>query len=157
MPTESLDHYSVRTRDVAGVVDFYASTLGLVCGPRPSFTFSGAWLYRTDQERKPTGRSLVHVIGNSTEQTSGLNDFLGNKAAHARQDTGSLDHIAFRASNIAAMYQTLEKKGLVFRERRVPGMPLHLLFVEDPSGVTIELNYTSDEDLAAADLHLTDA
>ena len=157
MPIESLDHYSVRTRDVTGVVDFYASTLGLVCGPRPSFAFSGAWLYRTDQERKPTGSSVVHVIGTSTEQTSGLNDFLGDKGANAGQDTGPLDHIAFRASNIAAMYQILEKKGLEFRERRVPGMALHLLFVEDPSGVTLELNYTSDADLAAADIHLANA
>jgi hypothetical protein len=33
----------------------------------------------------------------------------------------------------------------------VVGLPLHLLFIEDPSGVTIELNYTSPSDIAAAD------
>lgn len=55
------------------------------------------------------------------------------------------------------MYQVLEQNGVPFRERRVPGMPLHLLFVEDPNGVTVELNYTSGTDIAAADARLADA
>jgi hypothetical protein len=32
-----------------------------------------------------------------------------------------------------------------YRERTVPGLGLHQLFIEDPSGITIELNYPADE------------
>jgi hypothetical protein len=32
-----------------------------------------------------------------------------------------------------------------FRERTVPNLELHQLFVEDPNGVTIELNYPASE------------
>lgn len=150
MSIERLEHYSVRTADVAAVIDFYGAVLGLVPGPRPDFPFPGAWLYRADAAQRTTGYSVVHVIGTGIEQAGGLDDFLGAKHGRAHEGTGLLDHIAFRASGIAAMYALLKDRGLAFRERRVPGLDLHLLFLEDPSGVTIELNYTSEADLAAA-------
>jgi catechol 2,3-dioxygenase-like lactoylglutathione lyase family enzyme len=151
MPIERLDHYSVRTRDLVGAVHFYAAVLGFVCGPRPVFPFSGAWLYRMDDQSNPVGGSLVHLIATGDKDETGLTGFLGEKSAHSVQGTGPMDHIAFHATDIAAMYQTLNLCQIPFRERRVVGLPLHLLFIEDPSGVTIELNYTSPSDIAAAD------
>lgn len=148
MDIERLDHYSVRTDHVPTVVDFYRSFLGLVPGPRPEFPFPGAWLYRADAQGQHSGGSVVHVIG--TGGKSGLTDFLGDKPQLPEAGTGSLDHIAFRASGLAAMVALLHERGTPFRQRRVPGMDLHLVFLTDPCGVTIELNYTSAEDLAAA-------
>jgi len=35
--------------------------------------------------------------------------------------------------------------GTLFRERTVPDLGLHQLFIDDPNGVTIELNYPASE------------
>lgn len=151
MKLESLDHYSIRAADVSAVQNFYGSLLGLVPGSRPQFPFPGVWLYRADGQGLPVGGSVVHVIG--TAGDSGLTDFLGDKSGATEGEaagTGQLDHIAFRASGLADMLALLRGRGLPFKERRVPGMDLHLLFLIDPCGLTVELNYTSAEDLAAA-------
>ena len=147
-----LDHYSSRTADLPGCIDFYAKALGFVPGPRPDFPFAGAWLYRSDAQGKSTGEAVVHLIDIGTQGEGGLSGYLGDKAAGQIQfGTGAIDHIAFEASGLQAMYRNLSAGGIVFRERRVPGMALHQLFVEDPCGVTLELNYVDADDLAAAD------
>jgi hypothetical protein len=43
------------------------------------------------------------------------------------------------------MHRRLQDSNLPYRERTVPGLGLHQLFIEDPSGITIELNYPADE------------
>lgn len=151
MSIEKLDHYAVRTSDLAGSIDFYGKALGLVCGPRPVFPFPGAWLYQADEHARPIGGGLVHLIGTAQQDTGGLSDYLGDKTAIAEHGTGPLDHIAFNASDIAEMYRRIARHALTFRERRVPGLSLHQLFIEDTCGVTIELNYGGSVDLAEAD------
>ena len=43
------------------------------------------------------------------------------------------------------MVETLEKHGVPARHRKVPDVNLHQVFVHDPNGVLIELNYPADE------------
>jgi hypothetical protein len=43
------------------------------------------------------------------------------------------------------MYRRLKAMNLPYRERTVPGLGLHQLFLEDPSGITIELNFPLNE------------
>ena len=42
----TLNHYSIRTTDMAATERFYVDVLGLTVGPRPPFPFPGLWLYR---------------------------------------------------------------------------------------------------------------
>ncbi len=49
------DHVNVRTPNLQGMIDFYTEVLGLRLGPRPPFTFNGAWLYAGDQ-------AVVHLV-----------------------------------------------------------------------------------------------
>ena len=152
MPITQLDHYSTRSTDVPACITFYGKALGFVPGPRPNFPFPGAWLYRADAQGTPTGEALVHLIGVDPDDAAGLSAYLGDKAqAQPQMGTGALDHIAFQADGLAAMYANLQANGMPFRERRVPGMALHQLFLQDPCGVTLELNYSAAADLAAAD------
>lgn len=136
MPIETLDHYSVRTADVDATRAFYHDVIGLEPGPRPDFPFPGAWMYAG-------GRAVVHVIGVDPANPSGLGDYLGERAAS--EDTGALDHVAFVASDIEAMRKHLAALRIDFRERKVPGLALRQIFVVDPNGVTIELNYRNAE------------
>jgi hypothetical protein len=43
------------------------------------------------------------------------------------------------------MWKTLEAENIAWRDRTVPSLGLHQVFIEDPSGVTIELNFPAEE------------
>ena len=55
------------------------------------------------------------------------------------------DHIAFCATDASAMIERLKRNHVPYRERQVPNMDLSQIFVEDPNGITIELNYFESE------------
>ena len=64
--------------------------------------------------------------------------------------SGALDHIAFFANGLAGMLAHLRAQAVVFRERTVPSIGLHQLFLDDPCGIVIELNYPASEQAALA-------
>jgi catechol 2,3-dioxygenase-like lactoylglutathione lyase family enzyme len=139
MPIDTLDHYSVRTLDVEKTRVFYETIVGLRSGPRPNFPFPGVWMYLGN-------RAVVHVIGVDASDPSGLHGYLGDRpGGQAGQDdhqgTGSFDHIAFIASDLEAMRAHFAAEQVEFRERVVPGGALHQIFLTDPNGLTIELNF----------------
>lgn len=141
MGVEKLDHYSVRTTDLARSQAFYERALGFIAGPRPPLNFPGAWLYPTDGSGAVAGASVVHLIGLDGPNSSALADYLGADSKRTGKDTGALDHIAFSAKNIEEAVERLVRNSIPFRERQVPDMDLRQLFVEDPEGVTVELNF----------------
>lgn len=53
----------------------------------------------------------------------------------------------FLATDLLGMRQRCRTRGVEYRERTVPSLGLHQVFVEDPSGVTIELNFPATEAL----------
>jgi catechol 2,3-dioxygenase-like lactoylglutathione lyase family enzyme len=147
MPIEKLAHFSIRTTDLEASKRFYTQILGFQEGYRPPFDFPGAWLYRGGDEAE---YGVVHIIGIDPHDSSGLVDYLGDKAQSALQGSAAIDHLAFFASDLPEMYRRFESAALPFRERIVPSLGLHQVFIEDPSGVTIELNFSADEGKAAA-------
>ena len=147
MTVEHLDHYSVRTKSVDTSVVFYENALNLCSGLRPMFKFPGAWLYRKNQNGDTVGSSVVHIVGVDSHDEAGLIDYLGDKSSSLEAGSGSLDHIAFVASNIVETYTRLRRYQIGFRERKVPNMDLHQIFIEDPDGITIELNYSGPDDV----------
>ncbi len=122
MAVSSLDHYTINTADLDASVAFYAEVLGLRNGERPAFDLPGAWLYCGDHP-------VVHLIGGDRPTNAG---------------TGAIDHIAFRASGLGEYKRRLNALGIPFKERDVPDQPLHQVFLEDPDGVTIEINFRDE-------------
>jgi catechol 2,3-dioxygenase-like lactoylglutathione lyase family enzyme len=136
MPIETLDHYSVRTDDVAKTQRFYEHAIGLRSGPRPNFPFPGAWMYAGD-------RAVVHIIGVAAQDSASLEGYFGDRG-DSRAGTGSFDHIAFMASDLDATRAHFSENKIDFRERTVPGMAVRQIFIVDPNGVKIELNFRLD-------------
>ena len=117
-----LDHFNIRTRKLGDTVRFYEDVLGLENGARPNFAFPGAWMYSE-------GKPVVHLVDISpTEERQ-------------KPDSGVVHHVAFASRDFAGMKQRLQSKGMVFDTRQVPGGDLWQIFVNDPNGVMIELNY----------------
>jgi catechol 2,3-dioxygenase-like lactoylglutathione lyase family enzyme len=117
-----LDHFNIRTRNLAETVRFYQDVLGLDNGARPNFAFPGAWMYSE-------GRAVVHLVDIS--QTS----------EPQKPDSGVVHHVAFASRGFGAMKDRLTQKGMAYDARQVPGGELWQIFVNDPNGVMIELNY----------------
>ena len=146
--TLSLNHYSIRTHDLDACRRFYADVLGLAVGPRPDFPFPGLWLYAGDTAL--WANAVVHIIGVVDDDPAGLNPYLGERDKRPLQGSGAVDHVAFLATGLAAMRSTLAAQGLAHRERTVPGIGLHQVFVDDPNGIVVELNYPAAEAAALA-------
>jgi catechol 2,3-dioxygenase-like lactoylglutathione lyase family enzyme len=121
MGVAAIDHYTVLTNDLEATKRFYCDFLGLKDGPRPPFTFPGAWLYAGSQP-------VVHVVaGRPFSQENG---------------TGGVDHVAFAAKGDPdEMVRRLEKEGLKPSSRVVPATKIRQVFCRDPSGIQVELNY----------------
>lgn len=117
-----LDHFNIRTRNLADTVRFYEDVLGLENGARPNFAFPGAWMYSE-------GHAVVHLV-----------DISGTSEPQ-KPDSGVVHHVAFASRGFDAMKARLKQKGVGFDARQVPGGELWQIFVHDPNGVMIELNY----------------
>ena len=148
MPLTKIAHYSIRSLDLEATRMFYTDVMGLTVGPRPPFKFPGLWLYNGSHESYEN--AVVHIIGIDPNDPQGLKDYLGDRDLDSlKNGTGTFDHIAFTATDVAGMLTHLKKQAVPFRERTVPDLNLHQLFLDDPSGVVIELNYAADEKAAA--------
>ena len=124
MPIGSLDHFNVRTPDLESARRFYVDVLGLAVGDRPPFPFPGLWLYSGD------GRPVLHLVGIDPAAAGGTGT-----------GTGPIDHMAFAADDVDAMRERLRDAGMEFTERTVPLLGLRQIFVQDPHGIRIELNF----------------
>ena len=144
----TLNHFSIRTTDLDASRRFYADVLGLTDGPRPDFPFPGHWMYRGDHA--DYANAVVHLIGIDKAAPGGLQGYLGDRAETTLAGSGAVDHIAFFATGLAEMLTHLRGLGIAARERTVPSIGLHQLFLADPCGVVIELNYPAAERAALA-------
>jgi catechol 2,3-dioxygenase-like lactoylglutathione lyase family enzyme len=138
MGLERLAHYSIRTTKLNTTRDFYVDVLGLDDGERPPFDFPGHWLYLG-------GRDVVHLVGIDPNDPSGLIAYLGDKKEASLEGSGSIDHVAFFATDLPGFLRRAEARKLPVRHRTVPSLGLHQVFLEDPNGVTIELNFPAAE------------
>ena len=117
-----LDHINIETTDLEGSVLFYEQVLGLRTGWRPGFDVPGAWLY-VDEE------PIVHLVV--------------RPAVHPAP-TGAIHHVALKASGLDSMTSRLEQHGIEFTKTVVPDLSVTQLFVDDPNGVKLELNFYAD-------------
>ncbi len=142
----TLNHFSIRTADLESSRRFYADVLGLTVGPRPDFPFPGTWMYRGDHG--DVANAVVHLIGIDRDGAKGLTQYLGDREQTEPAGSGAVDHIAFFADGLAATLAHLRAQGVAHRERTVPSIGLHQVFVTDPCGVVIELNFAASEKAA---------
>jgi catechol 2,3-dioxygenase-like lactoylglutathione lyase family enzyme len=119
----AMNHFTVLTDDLGRTLDFYVGLLGLREGPRPPLAFPGAWLYVGEQ-------AVLHVVA-------------GRPLPAERR--GVLDHIAFSATELLAVIGRLEGAGLPYDLSRQAGSGVWQLFIFDPNGARVELDFPGNE------------
>ena len=138
-----LDHCNIRTFDLDATIAFYTDIVELKDGAFPGTRAMGAWLYDASD------RPILHLIAidpKDPEAALGrVRDRLGALGGDldlgARNGTGVIDHIAFECDDYDKMKSKLEARGLTYTSSDVPSINLRQLFVNDPNGVTLELNF----------------
>lgn len=123
MAVTEMNHFTVLTDDLERTRAFYVGLLGLREGPRPPLGFPGAWLYAGE-------RPVLHVIA-------------GRALPEERR--GVLDHMAFSASDLAGLTARLDAAGLSYDLRRQPVSNVWQLFLNDPNGARVELDFDPSE------------
>lgn len=129
MNIQGLNHFTIRTTLVNETADFYSKVIGMAIGPRPAFLFSGVWMYAG-------GKPILHIVS-FIEPNQHMDAYLGQKKF--AEGSGCVDHISLQGTNLSEMQDHLIAIGESFRERIIPEIFEHQLFLEDPNGVTIEL------------------
>jgi catechol 2,3-dioxygenase-like lactoylglutathione lyase family enzyme len=121
MGVDMLQHVNIRVRDLEASKAFYVQAVGLREGPRPPVASSGSWLYLADQP-------VIHLVHLPSEPA-------------AAAGSGAVDHIAFRGIDFESAKGRFASLGIPFREALIPRDGTRQLFVHDPDGVKIELNF----------------
>ena len=132
MPLTELNHYFVRANNLERSKDFYVNVLGFEVMPRPEFPFPGYWL-------GINGKIQVHMgpAGIPNQEMY----YLGTPKGAATDHAGVVDHIAFLASEPETFIKRFKAMGMDYRPRSLPDSELFQLFIKDPNGLTIELNF----------------
>lgn len=120
-----LDHVNVRTADLDAMVEWYGRMLGMRAGPRPGFSFPGAWLYAGEQP-------IVHLVGRDARPG-------------AAQEDLRIEHFAISAAGLAALVERARAAGERHEVRRVPGMPIVQVNLWDPDGNHIHVDFDAAE------------
>ncbi len=138
MPLSHIEHYLVAADDMDQTRDWYRDVLGMQEGPHPDFGFPVHWMYLD-------GRDVVHIGRNAQMAGENQKRYLGRLAQNAGSGTGAIDHIAFRARSLEETMTHLRRMGVPFSERRANGQALYQLFLYDPNGIKVELNFDAAE------------
>lgn len=132
MPLLKMEHYLVMTDDLDRTRDFYQNVIGLQVGSRANLGFPGYWLYLGDTP-------VIHIAEweSYTVHSAARNIPVTTRAP----GTGAFDHIAFNGTDAGEMIARLDALQIPFHRNDVPVASLTQLFLSDPNGIKIELNY----------------
>jgi catechol-2,3-dioxygenase len=117
-----LEHFNISgsIELLEAVRQFYVEVLGLTEGFRPAVPTRGYWLYSGAD-------AVVHLNESSARQAPPAGNYL--------------DHIAFACDDVATMEQRLQQGRIEYSINRYPSVNLTQIFLHDPAGTGIELNF----------------
>ena len=100
-------------------MSFYIDLLDLTDGFRPPFDFPGVWLYAEEN-------AVIHLVFSDSES-----DVICNP----------VDHIAFEVTGFEETKLRLENGNWEFCCSNVPDAQIRQIFLVDPNGAKLELNF----------------
>lgn len=137
MPLSHLEHALIQTTDMEGTKNWYVDVLGMKVGPHPDFKVPVYWLYIGDTD-------VLHIAEGGKNVPEARLKYAGQQSTDT-YGSGVVDHLAFRCSGLDEMIANLKQRKIAFKERQVDNQGLYQLFLIDPNGVKIELNFPAAE------------
>ena len=127
MATHGLNHVNIRANRplLDDVKDFYCDVIGLHEGFRPPFPGFGYWLYAAGA----TEAAVVHLYEAEPD------------VKRPTDGVTTLDHFAFDCTDCESVEALLSEKGIDYHKTTIPLTGQVQVFVKDPAGNRIELNF----------------
>ena len=104
---------------------------------KPDFKFPVYWLYIGDKD-------VLHLTQGGANVSANRMKYLGQQS-QVTEGSGVVDHVGFRAHGLEDTIAHLSRLGIKFTERQVDDQGLYQLFLFDPNGVKVELNFSASE------------
>jgi catechol-2,3-dioxygenase len=121
MGLKRLDHINVCTTQLERMKAFYSDVLGMPPGPRPNFSFGGAWMYCG-------ALPAVHLVERQQLEPVTKGDL-------------RLQHFAFAAEDLATFLARLNQLDVPYRVSVVDDFELCQINVHDPDGNHIHVDF----------------
>lgn len=120
MGLERLDHVNVNTSQLPRLITFYSEVLGLTPGPRPGFSFGGAWMYCGNVP-------AVHLV-----ERERLEPVSGDLR---------LQHFAFKARDLAGFLARIQALDIPYRVGIVDDFEICQINLQDPDGNHLHIDF----------------
>lgn len=133
MQVDALDHVNITCRDLDETVAFYSEVFDLGAGKPPAYMTPGQVRWMTDAG----GRAILHLVAM---------DFPGRDPDNIGPGgpTGAIDHVAFTCTGFDETIRRLKARDLSHTIKDKSAHGLRQVFVHDPNGVLLELNFRGD-------------
>ena len=140
MAIAHLEHFLLVAQDYEETIDWYIDNLGFTKGPHPDFgpEVEVTWLYAGD-------RDVIHIVPSRPGDAPRPRPDPNATPKEIAQGSRPIHHIAFRAENRHEMTGRFKEKGITYLEQQASKQDLYQVFVRDPNGVTVELNFPAEE------------
>ena len=132
MPLKLMEHFLVLSDDIEATKDFYCDVLGMAVGFRPPLGFPGYWVYLGEAP-------CIHIAEWETYTAHSNN--LGIPVSTKAKGTGPVDHIAFNGTDYESVLARLRDLDIDVELNHFPDIGLRQIFLDDPNGVKLELNF----------------
>ena len=140
-----LDHVNIVTKNIGETIRFYTEVLGMKNAPLPGGMVSKRNAFICDDN----DNAVLHIQGVDPEDPQPTFDSIRQRLGNLRTSIGlddldgsaSIEHVAFACQDYDAVRDRLGRHGLEMRFNDVPQMNLRQIFVNDPNGITLELNF----------------
>ncbi len=140
MAISHLEHFLVVAQDYEATVQWYIDNLGFEKGPHPDFgaDIEVTWLYLG-------ARDIIHIVPRRPDDPPAPKLDPNATPKQIAQGSRPIHHIAFRAANRVEMTDRFKEKGITYLEQQASKQDLYQVFVRDPNGITVELNFPAEE------------
>jgi catechol 2,3-dioxygenase-like lactoylglutathione lyase family enzyme len=141
MVVRRLEHYNIRTTKFAETTKFYDDALGMKAqrAPMAGENAPATWIY------DDSGVAAIHLTPVDPADPVGsyakTSRYRGGDPDAAFQGSGAIDHIAFECEGYDEIKTRLQSMEVGFVENAFPNFNLRQIFLKDPNGVTLELNF----------------
>jgi len=135
MQISQLEHFLIIADDIEETASWYVDNLGFRVGKNPDFGVPVKWLYLGDKD-------VIHI-----SQSSKKNHFKRPAATRSEITKGGhpIHHVAFRAYGLDEALVHLDANNIEYVEQQASGQDVYQVFLQDPNGITVELNFPVEE------------
>lgn len=136
MAVLGLDHVNVRTPFPGRTLAFFRDVLKMRVGPPPGAASAGegGWVYDSGE------RPVVHVGALSSPYPTDA-----QRPFEAATGGGAVHHVALSCADFEGTRERLKSLEVEFTESDYPRFSLRQIFVTEPNGILLELNFRPDQ------------